>query len=69
MVIYDCNVLYKIGHWLLPIAVIGLHVGGLHAVVWGDGLLAFVAPVEASGLCGSGGFKKAFVLPAKKEEK
>ena len=48
MVIYDCNVLYKIGHWLLPIAVIGLHVGGLHAVVWGEGLLAFVAPVEAS---------------------
>ena len=33
--------------WLLPVAVIRLHVGGLYAVGWGEDPRALVTPVKA----------------------
>ena len=33
--------------WLLPVAVVELHDGDLHAVGWGEGPLALVTPVKA----------------------
>ena len=33
--------------WLLPVAVVKLHNGGLHAVGWGEGPRVLVAPVTA----------------------
>ena len=33
--------------WLLPVAVVKLHDGNLHAVGWGEGPWALVTPVKA----------------------
>ena len=43
--------------WLLPVAVVKLHDGHLHAVDWGEGPWAFVTPVKAIRV-GVGLFKK-----------
>ena len=45
--------------WLLPVAVIRIHVGDLHAVDWGEGPWALVTPVKAIWV-GVGIMKKSF---------
>ena len=39
--------------WLLPGAVVGLHVGDLHAVGWGEGPQALETPVMTIRVGGS----------------
>ena len=43
----DCHFSSMSRAWLLPVTVIRLHVGDLHAVGWGEGLWALVTPVKA----------------------
>ena len=51
--------------WLLPVAVIRLHVGGLNAVGWGKGPWALVTPVRAIRV-GVGDYKrKEKIIPTK----
>ena len=45
--------------WLLPVVVVRLHDGDLHAVGWGEGSRAFVTPVKAISV-GAGLYKKEY---------
>ena len=49
--------LYKIGHWLLPVVVVRLHVGDLNVVGWGEGPWALVTPAKIIWVGGSGDYE------------